>query len=199
MQTIQDTGAEPELSAPKNPNVPPEMAQLERPQLEKQAELRQKFELQADLMPAQLASELGLPEMEVVAALPLGQVVFVPLTQLDTLLQALPEWGTLTTIVMLSGSVFEFKGDFPKGKYAHGYYNLYSKGDGLHGHLKLEGMRGIALISRPFRGSESHSINFFGSEGEVVFKVYLGRDKQRSLFPEQVRQFKALATTFATV
>ncbi|MGR3969597.1 heme utilization cystosolic carrier protein HutX [Shewanella sp. 1180_01] len=166
---------------------------------EQQAQLRQRFEQQADLMPAQLASELGIAELEVVAALPPEQVVFVPLTQLDTLLQALPEWGKLTTIVMLSGSVFEFKGDFPEGKYAHGYYNLYSKGDGLHGHLKLDAMRGIALISRPFRGSESHSINFFGSEGEVVFKVYLGRDKQRALFPEQVRQFKALATAFASV
>lgn len=160
--------------------------------------LRQRFDQQADLMPAQLASELGIAEIDVVAALPPEQVVFVPLTQLDTLLQALPEWGNLTTIVMLSGSVFEFKGDFPQGKYAHGYYNLYSKGDGLHGHLKLDTMHGIALISRPFKGSESHSINFFGSEGEVVFKVYLGRDKQRALFPEQVRQFKALAARFVS-
>ncbi|MCK7629923.1 heme utilization cystosolic carrier protein HutX [Shewanella sp. JNE10-2] len=165
-------------------------------QVARHSMLRQRFEQQADLMPAQLASELGIAEMEVVAALPPEQVVFVPLTQLDTLLQMLPEWGNLTTIVMLSGSVFEFKGDFPQGKYAHGYYNLYSKGDGLHGHLKLDTMRGIALISRPFRGSESHSINFFGSEEEVVFKVYLGRDKQRALFPEQVQQFKALAARF---
>ncbi|AVV83504.1 heme iron utilization protein HmuX [Shewanella putrefaciens] len=121
-------------------------------QVARHSMLRQRFEQQADLMPAQLASELGIAEMEVVAALPPEQVVFVPLTQLDTLLQMLPEWGNLTTIVMLSGSVFEFKGDFPQGKYAHGYYNLYSKGDGLHGHLKLDTMRGIALISRPFRG-----------------------------------------------
>lgn len=165
-------------------------------QIEQQAQLRQRFEQQADLMPAQLASELGIAELDVVAAVPPEQVVFVPLAQLDELLQALPKWGKLTTIVMLSGSVFEFKGDFPQGKYAHGYYNLYCKGDGLHGHLKVDAMRAIALISRPFRGSESHSINFFGSAGEVVFKVYLGRDKQRALFPEQVRQFKALATAF---
>ncbi|MGI2210204.1 heme utilization cystosolic carrier protein HutX [Shewanella baltica] len=180
-------------------DVAPDLGSEQRQLSEQQTQLRQRFEQQADLMPAQLASELGIAELEVVAALPPEQVVFVPLTQLDTLLQALPEWGKLTTIVMLSGSVFEFKGDFPQGKYAHGYYNLYSKGDGLHGHLKLDAMRGIALISRPFRGSESHSINFFGSEGEVVFKVYLGRDKQRALFPEQVRQFKALATAFASV
>lgn len=163
-----------------------------------QSMLRQRFVSQPDLMPAQLASELGIAELDVVAALPQAQRVFLPLTQIDELLQSLPEWGPLTTIVMLSGSVFEFKGDFPQGKFAHGYYNLYSKGDGLHGHLKLDNMRAIALISRPFRGSQSHSINFFGPQGEVVFKVYLGRDKQRVLFPEQVRRFKALAGTFAT-
>lgn len=108
-------------------NVAPDLNSEQRQLSEQQAQLRQRFEQQADLMPAQLASELGIAELEVVAALPPEQVVFVPLTQLDTLLQALPKWGKLTTIVMLSGSVFEFKGDF-EGKYAHGYYNLYSKG-----------------------------------------------------------------------
>ncbi|MGS0726795.1 ChuX/HutX family heme-like substrate-binding protein, partial [Shewanella sp. 0m-11] len=47
----------------------------------------------------------------------------------------------------------------------------------------------IALISKPFRGTESHSINFFGAQGEVVFKVYLGRDKKRVLLPDQVARF----------
>lgn len=160
------------------------------------AAIRARFEQQTDLMPAQLAAQLAVAEMDVVAALPESQVVFVPLTELDSLLQALPDWGNVTTIVMLSGSVFEFKGAFPQGKHAHGYYNLYSKGDGLHGHLKLDTLRAIALISRPFRGNESHSINFFGPAGEVVFKVYLGRDKHRALIPEQVAQFSALAAQY---
>lgn len=160
------------------------------------AAIRARFEQQADLMPAQLATQLAVPEIDVVAALPESQVVFMPLTELDSLLQALPEWGYVTTIVMLSGSVFEFKGTFPQGKHAHGYYNLYSKGDGLHGHLKLDTLRAIALISRPFRGSESHSINFFGPAGEVVFKVYLGRDKHRVLIPEQVTRFNALTSQY---
>ncbi|MBP7664017.1 MAG: heme utilization cystosolic carrier protein HutX, partial [Shewanella sp.] len=91
-------------------DVAPDLSSEQRQLSEQQAQLRQRFEQQADLMPAQLASELGIAELEVVAALPPEQVVFVPLTQLDTLLQALPKWGKLTTIVMLSGSVFEFKG-----------------------------------------------------------------------------------------
>ena len=143
-------------------------------------------------MPAQVAAELSITELEVVTALPAEQVALLPLAEKDNLLASLPEWGNMTTIVTASGSIFEFKGSFPKGKYAHGYYNLITKGEGLHGHLKLDDISAIALISKPFRGTESHSINFFGAKGEVIFKVYLGRDKNRVLLSDQVERFQAL-------
>ncbi|ABZ77944.1 protein of unknown function DUF1008 [Shewanella halifaxensis HAW-EB4] len=143
-------------------------------------------------MPSQIAAELNISEFEVISALPVEQLAILPLADKDALLAELPEWGSMTTIVSASGSIFEFKGSFPKGKYAHGYYNLITKGDGLHGHLKLDEITAIALISKPFRGTESHSINFFGAQGEVVFKVYLGRDKKRVLLPEQVARFNEL-------
>ncbi|MCL1092595.1 heme utilization cystosolic carrier protein HutX [Shewanella kaireitica] len=143
-------------------------------------------------MPSQIAAELNVSEFEVVSVLPTEQLALLPVSEKDALLTSLPEWGNMTTIVSASGSIFEFKGSFPKGKYAHGYYNLITKGDGLHGHLKLDDISAIALISKPFRGTESHSINFFGPAGEVVFKVYLGRDKKRVLLPEQVARFKAI-------
>ncbi len=149
-------------------------------------------------MPSQIAAELNVSEFEVVSALPSEQLALLPISEKDTLLASLPEWGNMTTIVSVSGSIFEFKGAFPKGKYAHGYYNLITKGDGLHGHLKLDDISAIALISKPFRGTESHSINFFGAAGEVVFKVYLGRDKKRVLLPEQVTRFKALKAELQT-
>ncbi|WP_394203119.1 heme utilization cystosolic carrier protein HutX [Shewanella waksmanii] len=155
-------------------------------------QIQQYIEANPSAMPGQVASELQVSEFTVASALPAEQVALVPLSQKDNLLADLPSWGTMTTIVSASGSIFEFKGAFPKGKYAHGYYNLITKGDGLHGHLKLDDISAIALISKPFRGTESHSINFFGAQGEVVFKVYLGRDKKRQLLPEQVVRFMAL-------
>lgn len=145
-----------------------------------------------DLMAGQIAAELAVTELTVVSQLPQEQFALLSLSEKDSLLAELPTWGPMTTIISVSGSIFEFKGAFPKGKYAHGYYNLITKGDGLHGHLKLDDISAIALLSRPFRGQESHAINFFGAKGEVVFKIYLGRDKQRVLIPEQVSRFKAL-------
>ena len=145
-----------------------------------------------DLMAGQIAAELAVTELEVVSQLPQEQFALLSLSEKDSLLAELPTWGPMTTIISVSGSIFEFKGAFPKGKYAHGYYNLITKGDGRHGDLKLDDISAIALLSRPFRGQESHAINFFGAKGEVVFKIYLGRDKQRVLIPEQVSRFKAL-------
>ncbi len=145
-----------------------------------------------ELMAGQIAAELAVTELEVVSQLSEGQFALLALSEKDCLLEELPTWGPMTTIISISGSIFEFKGSFPKGTYAHGYYNLINKGDGLHGHLKLDDISAIALISKPFRGQESHAINFFGTKGEIVFKIYLGRDKKRVLIPEQVSRFKAL-------
>lgn len=60
---------------------------------------------------------------------------------------------------------------FPKGKEARGYYNSM-------GNQVID----IALVSKPFMGQESYFIGFFARGRECVFKVYLGRDKQRQLF-----------------
>jgi putative heme utilization carrier protein HutX len=153
--------------------------------------LQQTLAAAPEMMPAQVAKDHNVSELKVVAAMSKEQACFLPLDQKDELLASLPSWGNMTTIIAVSGSIFEFKGSFPAGKYAHGYYNLYTKGDGLHGHLLMDSISHIALISRPFRGQESYSINFFGAQGEMVFKVYLGRDKQRVLIASQVEQFKA--------
>ncbi|WP_110457536.1 heme utilization cystosolic carrier protein HutX [Shewanella algidipiscicola] len=146
-------------------------------------------------MPSQVAADLNVSEFDVVSTLPSEQVTLLALSQQDALLASLPDWGPMTTIIAVSGSIFEFKGHFPRGKYAHGYYNLITKGEGLHGHLKLNNISAIALVSKPFRGSESHSINFFGAQGEVIFKVYLGRDKQRVLNASQLERFTALKSS----
>ncbi|MCF1427745.1 MAG: heme utilization cystosolic carrier protein HutX [Shewanella sp.] len=142
--------------------------------------------------PAQLAKSLNVNEACVLMALGPEQVCWMPKELAQELLEDLPTWGPLTIIVQLADNVFEFKGDFPKGKPGHGYYNLYTKGDGLHGHLLLESYQYIGLVSRPLRGRMSHCICFFDGEGNTIFKVYLGRDKQGELLAEQVERFELL-------
>lgn len=142
-----------------------------------------------------LAQDLGLSEGEVTLALPKNMMVRCEGSQTEALLSTLPQWGKVTTIIHNEHSIFEFKVPFPKGKLAHGYYNLMGK-EGFHGHLKIDLITDIAFVSKPFMNMDSHYIGFYTQEGACVFKVYLGRDKHRQLFPEQVSAFYAMKQEF---
>ncbi len=149
------------------------------------------------LLPAAIADKLDISEKDAVAHLPNGMATMIDGTQAQELLEGLVNWGPVTTIIHSFGSIFEVKAPFPKGKVARGYYNLMGKEGELHGHLKLDLVTDIALVSKPFMGSESHYFGFFDQAGNNIFKIYLGRDKKRQLLPEQVEKFTALKAAYA--
>lgn len=105
------------------------------------------------------------------------------------LLETLSEWGTMVTIIIHGGSVFEFKGPFPKGSVAEGFYNLNGPVPGLHGHLNLKQVKQISFQDKQHRGRESYAFVFENAEGEVIFKVFLGRDDKGELLAEQKQRF----------
>ncbi len=143
-------------------------------------------------MSSEIAQCLNITESEATQALPDDMVVCLSGEEAQNILTEIVTWGKVTTILHSSGSIFEYKVAFPKGKMAHGYYNLMGREGQLHGHLKLENIDLIALVSKPFRGTDSHYFGFFDHDGACVFKVYLGRDARRKLFPEQVVLFQQL-------
>ncbi|HBH7872049.1 heme utilization cystosolic carrier protein HutX [Vibrio parahaemolyticus] len=150
------------------------------------------LEQEPQLLPAAMAERLGVTEFDVVAALPQEMVAIAPGEQAQTILESLVGFGPVTTIVHSFGSIFEVKAPFPKGKVARGYYNLMAREGELHGHLKLDNVKNIALVSKPFMGRESHYFGFFSECGSNIFKVYLGRDEKRELIAEQVAAFRAM-------
>ncbi len=154
------------------------------------------IEQQPKLLLGEIAQTLGLSELEVVEALPSEMVGIAPGDQAQAILETLADFGPVTTIMHAGGSIFEVKAPFPKGSMARGYYNLLGAPGELHGHLLLDNIQCVALISKPFMGKESHYFGFFSRQGENIFKVYLGRDEQRRLFAEQVNRFKQLQNQF---
>lgn len=153
-------------------------------------QVAQLIEQEPTLLPAAIAERLEISEFEAVAALPDAMVALVPGEQAQTILEQLVGFGPVTTIVHSFGSIFEVKAPFPKGKVARGYYNLMGREGELHGHLKLDNVKNIALVSKPFMGRESHYFGFFCEAGNNIFKIYLGRNEKRELIAEQVEQFK---------
>ncbi|MGR5192588.1 heme utilization cystosolic carrier protein HutX [Vibrio rotiferianus] len=154
------------------------------------------LEQQPQLLPAAMAESLGVSEFDVVAALPQEMVAVAPGEQAQSILEGLVGFGPVTTIVHSFGSIFEVKAPFPKGKVARGYYNLMGKEGELHGHLKLDNVKKIALVSKPFMGRESHYFGFFSECGSNIFKIYLGRNEKRELIEEQVTAFRAMQAEF---
>lgn len=145
------------------------------------------------LLPAQIAERLGVSEFAVVSAFPSEMVTLLSGDDAQMVLTEIADWGTnVTTIVQSFGSIFEIKAPLPKGKTARGYYNLLGQPGQLHGHLKLELIDHVALVSKPFMGRESHYFGFFTQQGDSIFKIYLGRDDKRELIAQQVDRFQTM-------
>lgn len=153
-------------------------------------QVAQVIEDEPKLLPAAIAQQLKVSEFDVVAALPDDMVAVMAGEQAQSILEELVNYGPVTTIMHSFGSIFEVKAPFPKGKLARGYYNLMGRNGELHGHLQLDNIKNIALVSKPFMGRESHYFGFFSEDGNNIFKVYLGRDDKRELIPQQVSRFK---------
>ncbi|BFQ93370.1 MULTISPECIES: heme utilization cystosolic carrier protein HutX [Pasteurellaceae] len=159
-----------------------------------QQQIAQVLESQPDLHTLDLAEKFQLPEGKILKNLPPHFVSFFT-GQVEALLAEIHTWGEVVTIIEKAGSIFEISGVFPQGKIGYGYFNLNMDKQpdiALHGHLKLDRVKDIALISKPFRGKESYAIAFITEDDNVLFKIYLGRDTQRQLFPHQVEKFNQL-------
>ncbi|OOR98416.1 heme iron utilization protein [Canicola haemoglobinophilus] len=148
-----------------------------------------------NMITLEIAAKLQQPEGNILKALPEQFVRLFPAERAEEILQAVSQWGIFTTIIEKEGSIFEIKDRFPTGIIGRGYYNLNMKDDegAIHGHLKLDNIADIAFVSLPFRGKESYNIAFIAANGQTIFKIYLGRDEQRQLFPAQVEHFKNFA------
>ena len=144
------------------------------------------------LRPVEMAKRLSVSEWDVMCCLPQEMVCPLDGRHAQTVLERVAEWGPVTTIMEVAGSIFEVKASLPRGRMGHGYYNLFGEPGQLHGHLRLDAVCHIALQSKPHRGKEAHAMVFFDADGRCIFKIYLGRDERGALFPAQIADFNAL-------
>ncbi|HBR99210.1 MAG TPA: heme utilization cystosolic carrier protein HutX [Gammaproteobacteria bacterium] len=149
-------------------------------------------------LPAELARQLGATELEVLRHMPEGMATELPATQFEAILKDVKTWGNVTTIVESAGSIFELKCPFPNGSSKFGYYNLGGPDTPFHGHLKLDTVAAIFLVSKLFHGVMTHQIMFIDTAGGCIFKIYLGRNKDRSFIEGQEARFTALKSLAAT-
>lgn len=136
-----------------------------------------------------IAKDYEVSGAEVISCLPSDQAETIGGDRFEEVMLEISRWGEITFLVHTDDVILEAKGAVPEGKSEGGFYNLYGKPIG--GHLKAENCGSISFVSRPLFNTDTHSVQFYNKKGACMFKVYLGRDKERNLIPEQVERFKA--------
>ena len=121
----------------------------------------------------------------------------LPGSRAQEILEALPAWGDVVTIVLHGACVFEYKGPFPPGTVGRGYYNLQGSRPGFEGHLKLDAIDHIAFQDRPHAGRIAHALTFNDRDGRNIFKVFLGREDDGSIKTNQLAAYKQLQSQAA--
>jgi len=160
-------------------------------------ELSAKLAKNPDGILERIAVEHGVSTRDVVAALPPAHQAMASGERFQEIMTDLEAWGEILFIVHTADIVLECVGRIPPGNIGRGYYNLHGDSP-IGGHIKYEACAAIAFVARPFMGRESRSIQFFNAAGEAMFKVFVRRDAERNLLPDQVARFEALRSRFAS-
>ncbi|MBN9063129.1 MAG: heme utilization protein HuvX [Rhizobiales bacterium 65-9] len=138
-----------------------------------------------------IARAHGVPTQAVLDMLPGDQRVKIDGARFEDVWQTMTRWGEILFIVNTPDIVLECHGALVKGSSAQGYYNVHGDSP-IGGHIKAANCSAIYVVDRPFHGRRSCSVQFFNGAGEAMFKVFVRRNKERELIPEQLALFEAL-------
>lgn len=137
-----------------------------------------------------IARAAGTTPLAVLDALPEGEVTSLPGGLLPQAMADIAGWGEITFIVNTGPVILEVKAPLGHGEIGRGMFNLHDKPIG--GHINHGACTRVAFVRRKLFGTETRSVQFYAHDGSCMFKIYLGRDAERRLKPEQVAAFDAL-------
>ncbi|AMJ62046.1 heme utilization cystosolic carrier protein HutX [Bosea sp. PAMC 26642] len=141
-----------------------------------------------------IAREAGVSTRTVLDQLPAEQRLLIAPERFEELWQNLATWGTVLFLMHTPDVVLECEGSLPVGSFGHGYYNIHGDSP-IGGHIKAENCRAIYLVDRKTaQGRRACSVQFYNGAGDVMFKVFVRRDKARELLADQLARFEALKT-----
>lgn len=158
--------------------------------------LAERLKQSADGVLEQIARDYSVSTFDVVRALAAEHRLIVSGDKFEEVLSDLTGWGEVLFIVHTADIVLECAGSIPPGSFARGYFNLHGDSP-IGGHIKAANCAHIAFVSRPFMGRASRSLQFFNGAGEAMFKIFVRRDKERNMLPEQEARFSALSERLA--
>lgn len=128
-------------------------------------------------MTVQLARELGVPEADVIRALPEGMATELDVARWEELLRALEPLGDVHVIVTSGAATLESFGRFGNfssfGSGEGRYFNVQTKSLDLH--VRPAALAAAFAVEKPghMDGVNTLSFQFYGHDGASAFKVFL--------------------------
>ena len=144
-----------------------------------------------------LAREHGVTTLEATQMLPAANCRWAAANAFADIMGEVMRWGDVLLLVHTANLILECAGPLPAGEFGRGFYNLHGDSP-IGGHINAAHCAAIAFVRRPFMGLDSCSIQFFDKDGDSMFKIFVRRQKDRTLNLAQAEMFEALAARMGT-
>ncbi len=156
--------------------------------------IRQEVRANPQRMTMQLARELGVPEAEVVRALPDGRAVELDIARWEELIRDLETLDLVHVIVSNGGATLEAEGRFGNFSTWNEFFNVQT--ESLDMHIRWPELGAAFAVEKPshMNGVNTYSIQFFDRTGAAAFKVFLNFGGK--LTPELHARFAELRERF---
>jgi putative hemin transport protein len=140
-------------------------------------QIRAAFDRNRRKMTVQLARELGVPEVDVIRALPAGMATELDVSRWEELVRGFEPLGKLHVIVTNGAVTLESFGQFGNfstfGSGDGGYFNVQS--NSLDMHVRPSALAAAFAVEKPghMDGVNTLSFQFYDHHGAAAFKVFL--------------------------
>jgi putative hemin transport protein len=124
-------------------------------------------------MTMQVARDLGVPEVEVIRALPDGRAVELDADRWEELIRGFEALGQVHVIVSNGGATLEAVGQFGGFSTWGEFFNVQTKS--LDMHIRWAQLAAAFAVEKPghMDGQRTLSFQFFDRGGAAAFKVFL--------------------------
>jgi putative hemin transport protein len=148
-------------------------------------------------MTLQLAHDLGVPEVEVIRALPPDRVTELDVARWEELLQSLEAFGSVRVLVSNGATTIEADGQFGGFSTAGEFFNVQT--ETLDMHIRWRQLAAAFAVEKPghMDGVPTRSFQFFDQAGAAALKVFLNFGA--AIESEREARFQAIRAGFKRV
>jgi len=144
-------------------------------------------------MTMQLARDLGVPEVEVLRAMPEDRASELDPARWEELIRGFESLGAMHVIVSNGGATLESVGWFGNFSTWNEFFNVQT--DTLDMHIRWPELAAVFAVEKPSHMSDinTYSFQFYDRQGNAAFKAFLSFGKAP---PERVARFAELRKEF---